>query len=269
VIDTTIVIPVRDDPLLPRAIASTPAEAEVIIAMTAPSGEAVERARRLAAGRRVRIEISETAGMAAGVNLGARAASSEKVVILDSDCRLLPGALEAYSAALDKGPFVRGVTLVERRDWWSKMAALGTERLNRVFSEKPRFFGPSIAFDRKRFLDLGGYDERMLHGSCDHEFALRLEKLGIPVLFSPEAVVIHQPITFRIDTRAHVGYGRGMRYIDGKYGGRYGLDYCLKRLDPLELYTRAIERGPLSVARALILGSLMLLGYERESSSSR
>jgi len=261
--DTTIVIPVRSDPLLARAVSSTPADAEVILAMTAPPQSAIDEARRLARGRKLRIEISGGAGMAVGVNLGARTASNEKIVILDSDCVLLPGALETYSRSLDEAAFVRGATVVERADLWSRTAALGTERLNKVFSSAPRFFGPSIAFRRKEFLDLGGYDELMVHGSCDHEFAIRLEKAGIPVLFSPEARVQHQPLTFEIDTRSHVGYGRGMKYIDAKYGGRYGLRYCLLRLDPRELYRRGVERGGMSMLRSVLLGFLMLRGYLR------
>lgn len=261
--DTTIVIPVRSDPLLARAVDSTPEDAEVIVAMTAPPKSAVEEARRLSTGRKLRIEISDRAGMAVGVNLGAKAASNEKVVILDSDCVLLSGAFEAYSRGLDEAPFVRGATIVERADLWSKMAALGTERLNKVFSSAPRFFGPSIAFRRTDFLRMGGYDELMVHGSCDHEFALRLEWAGITVLFAPDARVRHQPITFRIDTRSHVGYGRGMKYIDARYGGSYGLRYCLLRLDPRELYRRAVERGWSSVLRSVLLGCLMLRGYLR------
>lgn len=265
-LDVTIVIPVRNDPLLARAVASTPAEAELVIAMTAPPPEALALARGLGKGRNLRVEVTPTAGMSAGVNLGSRLASHEKIVILDSDCVLQPGSLEAYSAALEDHAFVRGVTLVERAGYWSRMAALGTERLNRVFKDNPRLFGPSIAFRRSAFLDLGGYDEAMVSGSCDHEFALRLERRGLGVFFCEGAVLIHQPITFRIDSRSHLGYGRGMAYIDRKYGGSYGLDYCRKRLLPKELWTRAVERGPLSVLRALILGCLMLYGYRKEVS---
>jgi len=206
--------------------------------------------------------------MAAGVNLGARAASHQKIVILDSDCYLLPNAVAAYSKALDKHPFVRGITIVERDSFWSRVAALGTERLNRVFQSNPRFFGPSIAFLKSDFLDFGGYDERMLKGSCDHEFALQLEKANIPIHFSCDAGVVHQPLSFRIDTRSHIGYGHGMCYIDRKFGGWYGLLYCLKRLAPRELRTRAVERGAMSVLRSVLLGSLMLWGYLRELTSA-
>lgn len=267
--DLTIVIPVRNDPLLAQAVASTPADVEVIVAMTAPPPSAVEEARGLAKGRNLRIEVTPTPGMSAGVNLGTRLASTGKIVILDSDCILQPSSLEAYSAALETHAFVRGVTLVERSGYWSRMAALGTERLNRVFRDSPRLFGPSIAFRREDFLALGGYDEAMVYGSCDHEFALRLEKRGLAVGFCEGAVLVHQPITYRIDTRSHLGYGRGMAYIDRLYGGCYGLEYCRRRLAPRELWIRAVERGPMSVVRALILGSLMLRGYRRDNAEAR
>lgn len=268
-IDVTIVIPVRDDPLLARAVASTPVDVEVIVAMTAPPPAAVDQARSLAKGRKLRIEITATPGMSAGVNLGTRLASNGKIVILDSDCALQPGSLEAYSAALEDHAFVRGVTLVERKGYWSRLAALGTERLNRVFRDSPRLFGPSIAFRKEDFLALGGYDEAMVYGSCDHEFALRLERKGLEVGFCEGAILVHQPITFRIDTRSHLGYGRGMAYIDRLHGGSYGLEYCRKRLAPKELWIRAVERGPMSVVRALILGSLMLRGYRRDNAEAR
>ncbi len=268
-IDVTVVVPVRADPLLARAVASVPVDAELIIAMTAPPPEAVALARGLGHGRRLRVELSPTPGMSAGVNLGTRLASHEKIVILDSDCVLQPGSLEAYSEALDRHAFVRGQTLVERRGYWSRKAALGTERLNRVFRESPRLFGPSIAFRKADFLALGGYDEAMVYGSCDHEFALRLEQKGLKVGFCEGAVLVHQPISFKIDTRSHLGYGRGMAYIDRLYGGSYGLDYCRKRLAPRELWIRAVERGPMSVLRSLILGSLMLKGYRRDTAQAK
>jgi len=262
--DISIIIPVRSDHLLPQAIASVPADVELIIALTSPLQEYVESVRELTSNRNVRLEITKKIGMPAGVNLGASVAKHEKIVILDSDCRLQPNALDSYSKALEHCAFVRGVTLVERDDYWSKIAALGTERLNRVFELTPRFFGPSIAFRKTEFFRYEGYDEQMIYGSCDHEFSLRLEKHHEPVCFEPAAVVIHQPLSFKIDTRSHIGYGRGMCYIDWKHGGRYGLSVCTKRLSLKELYTRARERGGMSVVRSILLGNLMLLGYLKE-----
>ncbi len=262
--DISVVIPVRNDPLLTRAIDSVPRNTELIVAMTAPPETVLEQTHRLVQGRRARVVVTDRIGMAAGVNLGARAASRKKVVILDSDCYLLDETLQAYSHALDQAPFVRGMTLVERDSYWSRVAALGIERLNRTFAKHARFFGPSIAFRKAEFFQYDGYDECMVHGSCDHEFALRLERHQVAVRFVEEAVIFHRSLSFGIDTRSHVGYGRGMCYIDRKHGRRYGLSVCAKRLSLRELYTRAVERGAVSVLRSILLGHLMLYGYLKE-----
>ena len=261
--NVSVVIPVRDDPLLGHALASVPpgAEVEVVVALTRPSA-AVEAIAAEGRSRdpRVRVVRTERTGMSAGVNLGARHATHEKIVVLDSDCRLEPRALEAYARALDRAPFVRGRTLVDRAGGWSAFAGLGAEEMNRRFAVRPRLMGPSIAFRKEDFLRLGGYDEAC-GASCDHEFVLRMEAAGVPTLFEPDAAVRHQPITFRIDTRAHYGYGRGMRYIDRKHGNRYGLRVCLERFHPRALWAKLTGRGPLSVVRSLLLGTLMLAGY--------
>jgi glycosyltransferase involved in cell wall biosynthesis len=267
--DVSVVIPVRSDPRLAKAIASTPADVDVIVAFTDPPPSFVETLATLAENRNLRWAISPRRGMAAGVNLGTELALHDKVVILDSDCVLEKGALGAYSRALECHAFVRGVTLVERDGFWSRLSALGTERLNRVFQDQPRLFGPAIAFRKNEFLTRGGYDVNMVRGSCDHEFAYRLEREATPVHFEREAVVVHQPITFRIDTRSHVGYGHGSRYMDEKFGGWYGLRYCLNRFSLRGLFRRAVERGGLSVLRALLLGVLMLWGYLRQALRGR
>jgi hypothetical protein len=203
---------------------------------------------------------SNRAGMSAGVNLGVLHASCEYIVVLDSDCVLENGALDAYESALARSAFVRGQTFVERAGGWSNFAALGAEEMNRRFATKARLMGPSIAFRRQDFQAHGGYDENC-GASCDHEFALRLEHAGVTTTFVPGARLRHQPITFRIDTSAHRAYGRGMAFIDRKHGGRYGLGICLDRLRPATLRRKLVERGPLSVLRSLLLGVLMLIGY--------
>lgn|GEM_PF-6979314 len=260
----SVVTPVRDDPRLVNALCSVPADVELVVAMTRPS----ERTRRVACRfekNRPNVKVCETneVGMAAGVNLGVRAASHEKMVILDSDCTLTARTLEVYAAALNEAEFVRGKTFVRRSGGWSRFAGLGQEELNLVFARCARLIGPSIAFRKSAFLGLGGYDERS-GASCDHEFVLRMEERGIRTHFAPEAVVWHQPITFKIDCCSHIGYGRSMRYIDVKRGSLYGLRVCLLRWYPQTLALKLVRRGPLSVIRSILMGAAMLYGYGNE-----
>lgn len=259
----TVVIPVRADLRLARAVSSVPAgnEIEIVIALTRPRPDVRAMAEAcLARDPRVRLAVTDRTGMSAGVNLGVLTASCDNIVILDSDCVLAPATLAAYASALESAPFVRGQTAVERAGGWSSFAGLGAEEMNRRFAAAPRLMGPSIAFSKRAFEALGGYDEEC-GASCDHEFALRLEQAGIATRFAPDAWITHQPITFRIDTSAHRGYGKGMRYIDDKHGGRYGLGICLDRLRPATLLQKLVRRGPSSVLRSLLLGALMLVGY--------
>lgn len=259
----SVVIPVRDDPLVVQALASVPPDVEVVVGLSAPPQPFLDRLRRRWH-RRARFAVVPRTGMAAALNAGVRAATQPLVVVLDSDCRLLPGAVARFADALESHHFVRGRTEVAENGWWSRRAALGTRQLNETMRRTPRLFGPSIAFDRRRFLAHGGYDEAMSSGSCDHEFALRLEAAGEEVGIVDEATAIHKPLDFWTDTRSHVGYGRGLRFIDRKHGGRYGLGVCLDRLRPRTLVRKLRSRGPVSVFRSLLLGGLMLHGYWRE-----
>lgn len=259
----TVVTPVRDDPELLRAMQSVPAGVEYVVVLTrAPDHVArlVEAFRREHRPDMI-VRALDMAGMSAGMNEGVRIASNDKIVILDSDCTLNAATLEAYTDALDRAAFVRGTTHVRRNGLWSSFAGLGQEELNRLAAAgRSRLIGPSIAFRKIPFLALGGYD-LTIGGSCDHEFVLRLEDAGAVTAYEPRAVVWHTAITFRIDLRAHLGYGRGMRAIDRKRGGRYGLGVCLDRWAPPTLWRKLVQRGPASLLRSLLLGGVMLLGY--------
>lgn len=259
--DLSVVVTVRNDPLLPNALSSVPDDVELIVAMTRPP----EQTRRLAHEFKMqrpdlRIVETDKTGMSAGVNLGVTAATHEKVVLLDSDCTFAEGAVGAFSLALDRADFVRGRTFVRRTGGWSEFGGLGFEELNRTLAKRPRLIGPPIAFKKSPFLALGGYDEAAL-GSCDHEFVLRMEDSNIATLFESDAVLWHQPVTFRIDTRSHFGYGRGMCAIDRKRRSTYGLKICLLRWFPTTLWNKLVHRGPMSVFRSLLLGGTMLSGY--------
>ena len=259
--EVSVVTPVRHDPLIGEAIASVPEGIDHVVALTRPEPHVRATVASFREKDGLRIVETDAVGMSSGVNLGVEEARHEKVVMLDSDCTLQPGTLEAYARALDRWAFVRGRTIVRKGHGWARFSGLGQAELNRVFSQGcARLIGPSIAFRKTPFLALGGYDP-YLEASCDHEFVLRMEDRGIPTAYEADAVVFHQPLTFRIDVGAHLGYGRGMAYIDQLRGGRYGLGICMLRLYPSTLASKLMRRGPASVFRSALLGTIMLCGY--------
>lgn len=262
-IDISIVTAVRDDPELIHALRSVPPGVEHIVALTRAPEAVRSLVHQFRQDHRPGLIVRETdiRGMSAGVNLGVETASHEKIVLLDSDCTLTLDTLRAYSEALDHSDFVRGVTHTLTNGFWSTFSGLGQEELNRVYRHGPaRLIGPSVAFRKTPFQALGGYDPIII-GSCDHEFALRVEDAGHVTAFAPDAVVWHTAITFKIDVRSHLGYGRGMRVIDRKRGGRYGLGVCVDRLAPRTVWRKLTTRGPTSLVRTLLLGGVMLAGY--------
>ena len=269
--NVSVITPVRDDPNLSYAMASVPPGVEYVVALTlAPDfikRLVYEYQRRQRPDMVVR-EVTQ-AGMAAGVNAATETTSHEKVIVLDSDCTLTMDTVRAYDRALDRADFIRGVTKVRREGFWSSFSGLGQAALNQKYSrEKPRLIGPSIAYRKAPFLALGGYDVNS-GGSCDHEFALRLEDANLEVAFEPEAVIQHAAITLQVDLRSHLGYGRSMCYIDAKRGGRYGLGVCLDRWAPRTLCQKTTQRGVTSLFRSLLLGGYMLAGYAQHMASDR
>lgn len=257
----TVVIPVKEDALIHRAIASVPADVEIVVGLSNSPPEFIAELTQRYQGR-LTLAYVDLNGMAAALNIGVAIAKNDNIVVLDSDCFLhSPATLTAYIEELEAYNFVRGITRMERSSFWSHLAAKGTEAMNDKFGITPRLFGPSIAFSRKRYLHYGGYDEAMSSGSCDHEFTLRLEQNNEPIGFAPEAIIYHKPLNFTTDVRSHYGYGLGMHYIDIKHRFRYGKGICTAKLHPRELWKKLRSRGPLSPVRSVLLGVVMLLGY--------
>lgn len=254
-------IPVRYDPLIHRAIASIADEAEIVIGLSDPYPGFKELLIDKY-GDAINIACSEQKGMAAAMNVAVNISSYEDIIILDSDCIIgSDETIPAYLSALKHCNFVRGVTKMERKGYWSKVAAKGTESLNVVFKKTPRLFGPSIAFKKSAYLKFGGYDQNMMSGSCDHEFSLRIEKAGETILFADKALIIHKPLSFKVDILSHYGYGIGMRYIDGKHSGQYGLYVCVSRLFPGTIIKKIAQRGITSGLRSILLGIVLTTGY--------
>jgi hypothetical protein len=257
----SIVIPVRVDQLIYRAIESIPSGAEIIVGFSASPGWFMGGLKERYGERLIYVEANGT-GMPVALNVAVQKSTNEKIIVLDSDCYVRSDeTITAYLRGLDHAPFVRGVTLVEKNGFWSKIASKGTENLNSKFENNPRLFGPSIAFKKSSFLKYDGYDLKMINGSCDHEFSLRIEKNKERIDFARQAVIIHKPLTFRTDIKSHLGYGKGMAYIDWKHTGNYGLHICLERLYPATLLNKLYSRGLFSVFRSVLLGMIMLSGY--------
>lgn len=141
----------------------------------------------------------EKRGPAAARNRGAEESSGEFVLFTDSDCVPEKDWISQMVSSLEK----EGVIGVQGRyECLNKNSTLARfiqyeveeryERMER--QEYIDFVGSySAGYDRKVFLDFGGFDEDFKKASGeDPELSYRLDKEGYKMVFNPDAVVKHE-----------------------------------------------------------------------------
>jgi GT2 family glycosyltransferase/glycosyltransferase involved in cell wall biosynthesis len=155
------------------------------------------------------LPLKENLGFGGGSNAGFRAAKNDVVVLLNSDMRVA----EDFLAPLLKGfddPEVFAVScqiffsdpakLREEtgltQGWWQDGTLRVRHRIdNQVDDLFPCFYGGggSCAFDRRKFLELGGFDELLAPFYLeDTDLGYLAWKRGWKVLYQPQSVVYHE-----------------------------------------------------------------------------
>jgi GT2 family glycosyltransferase/glycosyltransferase involved in cell wall biosynthesis len=173
----------------------------------------------------VRVLALETnLGFGGGSNAGFRAASNDIVVLLNSDMRVAPDFLAPLLAPFaDPQVFAVSCQILftdptKKREetgltqgWWEDGAIRVRHRLDSAVDRPfPCFYpgGGSSAFDRRKFLELGGFDEllRPFYGE-DTDLGMLAWKRGWKVLYQPASLVWHEH-------RGTIGKKFSQSYID-------------------------------------------------------
>jgi GT2 family glycosyltransferase len=128
-------------------------------------------------------------------NAGAAAATGDRLVFLDADCRPLSGWLRRLEERLAVEPCaVGGAVVFERGDYWSRTdnVALFHEFLTARPPARRRYLASlNFAIGRHIFERAGGFDPA-LRSAEDLDLTARLTRAGIPLYFEPAAVVVHR-----------------------------------------------------------------------------
>ncbi len=144
-------------------------------------------------------------GYAAGNNLGLRHARGERVLVLNPDTELRPGALEALHAALDDSP---GALVTPKiLDSAGRVYACGLELHYTGVASRlgvgvdpagysgtfpvPLPSGTAFMAARATLEGLGGFDEWYFMYLEDVDLAVRARHAGHPILCAADAVVVH------------------------------------------------------------------------------
>ena len=145
-------------------------------------------------------------GFAAGVNLAARQATGQRLLLVNPDARAEPDCLEKLDAALESNPLASVAGAQVLLPDGSVNAGENPVHLSGVswsgnFGGEPEAGGsrPTLAvsgatmlIDAASFRDLGGFHPGIFMYFEDTDFAWRCRIAGREVLFCPDAMVSHE-----------------------------------------------------------------------------
>jgi len=156
------------------------------------------------------IRLDRNTGYSRAVNLAAREATGDALVLINDDCVCDPGFVKAIVARLDPAAGVTMVAGVMREAGdVSRIDTAGIvigrtllafdylngEPVSRLDARVPDPIGPSgaaAAFDRDAFLAVGGFDENLFAYLEDVDLALRMRADGGRCVLAPSARGTHE-----------------------------------------------------------------------------
>jgi O-antigen biosynthesis protein len=210
-------------PSLIDSLSDNPGNEIIVVDNASADGSAEFLAARFPQVRVIRCE--RNLGFGGGSNLGFREAANDIVVLLNSDMRVERNFLAPLLAPFDD-PLVFAVAGQiffsdpnKRREetgltegWWADGRIRVSHRIDReITSEFPCFYagGGSSAFDRRKFLELGGFDEIFKPFYYeDTDLGLVAWKRGWKVLYQPASIVYHEH-------RGTIGRKFSANYVQG------------------------------------------------------
>jgi GT2 family glycosyltransferase len=241
-----------------ESLGDRPSEVEVLVVDNGSQDPGVAQLGSRIAGVEV-IRMEQNVGYTRAVNLAARQARGEAIVLLNDDCTCDPGYVESIVAELDPSAGVTmaaGVMREERDPTTIDTAGMQVDRTLLVFDYLngepvdclgrgvPDPIGPSgaaAAFDREAFLSAGGFDENLFAYWEDVDLVLRMRLDGARCALARDATGVHHH-------SATLGSGsRRKNYLTG-----FGRGYMLRKWSVLS--------SPRRLARALLEDGAICLG---------
>jgi len=206
----SVVIPTYNRrPILEKCLRSLesqtfdPSQFEVVLVDDGSTDGTVEWLQTSAEFPHVRLIQQEHLGPAAARNLGVEKGRGKIIIFIDSDMVMVPGAIQAHIDALQQAQKDLGH---DRVFTYGRIVA--TANFDNPMSENYKvtdfsaayFATGNVAIDRRWLEQAGLFDtEFQLYGWEDLELGVRLKKLGLKLVKSPEAAGYHWHPAFTLD----------------------------------------------------------------------
>jgi O-antigen biosynthesis protein len=170
----------------------------------------------------------ENRGLSAARNAGAEAATGDIVAYTDSDCvpdetwlRYLVAAMQDQKVAAVGGPNVPP----NEDGWVAHCVAASPGGPSHVMLDDryaEHVPGCNMAFDRRKLLDLGGFDVQFRQAGDDVDICWRFLDAGLTIGYAPAALVWHyRRSTVRAYLKQQKGYGQAEGMLSLKHPARF------------------------------------------------
>ena len=148
-----------------------------------------------------------TPGYIVGRNRLVREATTDLVLLLDDDTRVIDAsAIERAMVVMHRDDCVAAVAFAQAeadgRPWPATMQPSTTARPSVI----PSFIGFAHLLRRELFLRLGGYREEFIFCGEEKDFCLRLLDAGYRTVYLPDALVGHVPDAAERNRSRHLRY---------------------------------------------------------------
>jgi len=216
----SIVLTVKNDPAgcrlaLSSLLRQTRIPDEIIVVDGGSTDDTQDAIRALAADNaHIRLIEAPGANIAAGRNIGTRAARWEMIATTDAGCRAAPDWLAKLVHPFSEEPdtdFVAGVYRIDGQTLFETVVGLATMRgqLDPVCPDTFNPSGRSMAYTKSVWSQAGGWPE-WVHFSEDTLFDHKLRSLNVQWRFAGDAIVDWRPRkTLRALVKQFYNYGTG------------------------------------------------------------
>jgi GT2 family glycosyltransferase len=254
--DISVVIPTLGRPILEHCLswlaAGTDWPGALIVVDQGRNADVADSLGRFqAAGMNVIYVPSQQRGRSAGINRGLERVTTDYVAITDDDCFVTPNWLWAMTSRLRREPNVIFTGRVDQAGDDEVAFSVVTSRMPKRY-DRPQlrahpFIGGNVGLSMTLVQRIGLFNEHpCLQSAEDSDYGYRALRLGIPIAYDPEIVLLHY--------HWRDAGQRRMRYAEysRSQGGFYGTH--LRHGDPFILVqaTRDLLRGPIRWLRGMI-----------------
>lgn len=204
-INTTIIIPVKNDRRVLDCVASIDQPCPVLVVVNGSPRLFFELAKRTLFN--CCVVTCPQAGLGRAYNYGLDLCTTEYAILMDADCVFSEGTIQRLIDGFRSAPLSKGRVVFRYSSLLSKFIAKYREHHT---SDWINAYSPPLGLSRslvKHFL--GSFFDDGLEWAEDLDFDFRVQEKGIRIAYDPDAIVYHPPLRIAQDLQAAKCYGQG------------------------------------------------------------